>query len=264
MRSSLVIGVCAAFERARWSFWDMPAAIVASTYLSHLAHDGATPVALIPSEATIGSAERLIGTVDGLLLVGGADVDPDMYGEQPDALLEATVPLRDRSEIALVRAALAQGVPVFGVCRGLHVMNVATGGTLVQDLGELGDSRHRKAPGRLDEPTFHKVDVAANSSVAEALGTGSAMVNSHHHQAVKRIGAGGTATAISPEDGVIEAVEWTEHGFALGVQWHPEAAELDGLFRVFLDECRARASREGNQSDHQEQAREKEPENGNA
>ena len=264
MKTSLVIGVCAAYERARWSFWDMPAAIVASTYLSHLAHDGATPVAFIPSEATIDSAERLVGTVDGLLLLGGADVDPAMYGETPGELLEATVPLRDRSEIALVRAAMAQGVPVFGVCRGLHVMNVATGGTLVQDIGVLGDARHRKAPGRLDGPTFHEADVAANSFVADALGAGLTTVNSHHHQAVKRVGSGGRVTAVSPEDGVVEAVEWSERGFALGVQWHPEAADIDGLFRVFLDECRARVSREANVSNQHQQVTEKEPANGNA
>lgn len=243
MSTPLVIGVAAAYERARWSFWDMPAAIVASTYLDHLAHGNATPVAFVPSEATVSNAEQLIGMVDGLLLLGGADVDPAMYGEERAQLLEATVPIRDRSEIALVRAALAQSVPILGVCRGLHIMNVATGGSLHQDIGELGELRHRKAPGRLDAPTVHGVEIAQGSAIARALGAGDKLVNSHHHQAVKRLGRGGSVTATSPDDGVVEAVEWEGNDFAVGVQWHPEAADLGGVFRVFLEACGNRADR---------------------
>lgn len=239
-----VIGICSAFERARWSFWDMNAAIVAGSYLDHLERGGAVPLALIPSEQTIASAAGLVERIDGLLLVGGADVSPEFYGAEPEPELEATVPLRDRSEIALVRAAMAAGVPVLGICRGLHVMNVATGGTLRQDIGDLAPSRHRAAPGRLDEPTHHGISVLPGSELARATGAGPVSVNSHHHQAVDRIGAGAAATAFSDDDGIVEALEWSDGAFALGVQWHPEAMDPGGLIAHFLKVAGERAARQ--------------------
>lgn len=235
-----VIGVCAAFERARWGFWDMPAAIVAGTYLEHLEHGEAVPLALIPSEHTVSAAASLVERIDGLLLLGGVDVSPESYGADPEPGLEATMPLRDRSEIALARAAIAAGVPVLGICRGLHVLNVATGGTLRQDIGELGPARHRAAPGRLDEPTHHGISVLPDSQLACAVGAGRTVVNSHHHQAVDRIGEGAVVTAVSDEDGLVEALEWGECAFAVGVQWHPEAMALGGIIERFLDAVRLR------------------------
>ncbi|GAA3936295.1 gamma-glutamyl-gamma-aminobutyrate hydrolase family protein [Microbacterium soli] len=238
-----LIGICAAYERASWSFWDMEAALVASTYLEHLAHGEAVPLAFIPSEQTIAEADDLVGRIDGLLLLGGADVDPAHYGAEPEPELEATVPLRDRSEIALVQAAVRRQIPVLGICRGLHVMNVATGGTLHQHIGEHADSTHRKAPGHLDETTAHEVEVMAGSRLGAAIGAGVQEVNSHHHQAVDRLGDGARVTAISPGDGLAEAVEWDSPVFTLGVQWHPEAAQLGGIIHQFIEECRtARAA----------------------
>src|SRR5690606_39024393 len=145
---SPVIGICAAYERTSWSIWSMDAAIVASTYLEHLAHEGALPLALIPSDATVEHADELVSRVDGLLLLGGADVDPAQYGADRHPDLEATVPLRDRSEIALTQAAVRRGIPVLGICRGLHLMNVATGGSLHQHIGVHAERTHRRAPGR--------------------------------------------------------------------------------------------------------------------
>lgn len=237
-----VIGVCSAFERARWGFWDMQAAVVAGTYLEHLEHGEAVPLALIPSERTIASAASLIARIDGLLLLGGVDVSPESYGAAPQPGLEATMLLRDRTEIALARAAMAVGVPVLGICRGLHVLNVATGGTLQQDIGELAPSRHRAAPGRLDEPTHHGISVLPDSQLACALGAGHTVVNSHHHQAVDRIGQGAVVTAVSDEDGLVEALEWSDCAFTVGVQWHPEAMALGGIIERFLDAVRLRTA----------------------
>lgn len=234
-----VIGVCAAYERASWSFWDMDAAIVASTYLSHLAHGDAVPLALIPSEQTIAHADDLVGRLDGLLLLGGADVDPAFYGQAHEPELEATVPLRDRTEIALVQAAMRRRLPVLGICRGLHVMNVATGGSLHQHIGVRAGATHRKVPGSLDVETEHGVEIAQGSRLAQVMGDGPRTVNSHHHQAVDRIGEGGTVSAVSRDDGLVEALEWEGPAFAVGVQWHPEAAEIGGIIQHFIDECRA-------------------------
>lgn len=220
----------------------MEAAIVANTYLEHLEHSGAVPVALVPSEQTIASADALIKRVDGLLLLGGADVSPEFYGQRARPELEATVPLRDRSEIALARSALAAGVPVLGICRGLHVLNVATGGTLTQDIGELGPTRHRAAPGRLDEATHHEISVTPGSEVACSIGAGLATVNSHHHQAVDRVGDGATVTALSRDDGLVEALEWAGGAFAVGVQWHPEAREFGGVIARFVEAARSEAA----------------------
>jgi len=216
----------------------MDAAIVASTYLGHLEHGSAVPIALIPSERTILNAEEIVGRLDGLLLVGGADIDPQFYGASRDPLLEATVPLRDRSELALVTAAMKLEVPVLGICRGLHLMNVATGGTLHQDLGDESVGKHRPAPGFLDERTHHTVEVSEGSELAKVFGPGTLHVNSHHHQAVAEVGAGARVTAVSPGDGLVEAAEWGTSQFAVGVQWHPEAADLGGIIQRFVEVCR--------------------------
>lgn len=233
-----MIGICAAYDRAKWGFWEMPAAVVAETYLGHLATEGAVPLAIVPSEATASNSQQIVSQLDGLLLLGGSDVDPSTYGQEPEPELEATMPLRDRSELALVTEALRVGVPILGVCRGLQIMNVATGGTLHQDIGELGPLRHRQNPGKLDESTFHDITVGASSLLAEALGDGNHVVNSHHHQAIDRVGEGGRVVAWSPEDEIVEAVEWGQH-FALGVQWHPETAATGGVISTFVQHSRA-------------------------
>jgi len=235
----LVIGVCAAYERAAWSFWNQEAAIVSSTYLGHLALGGAVPLGLIPSEETIAHADDVVARIDGLLLIGGADVDPAFYGAERDPALEATVPLRDRSEIALAKTAMRRGVPVLGICRGLHILNVATGGSLVQHIGEDADRTHRRSPGSLGADTEHGIEVEPRSRLAAAIGAGHHDVNSHHHQAVARVGDGGTVTAVSVGDGIAEAVEWDCSAFAVGVQWHPEVAAPGGIIQHFVSECRA-------------------------
>lgn len=176
---------------------------------------------------------------DGLLVLGGGDIHPSHYGQLPTIAPGYGVDARvDEAEIALVRSAAASGLPVMGICRGLQVINVAFGGTLIQDLGP--DSIHQvhtEAPGMSD----HDVVIKPDTLLATALGAGHAAVRSGHHQAVQDLGAGMHVTAEAP-DGVIEAIEHEDH-WILAVQWHPEDpdttfGQLAALMRAFTDQCR--------------------------
>lgn len=222
-----VIGICAARERAAWSFWDQDAALVAGTYLAAVRHGGGLPVGLAPEALSAADVETLIGRVDGLLLIGGADLDPACYGQERSPRTEATYRERDEFELALVRAAFAAEVPVLGICRGLQILNVATGGNLHQHLADAGFDEHRRAPGSLGEDTHHEVEVEPGSLLARATRTERETVNSHHHQGVDAVGEGSRVVARSLPDGVVEAIEWPHLRHALGVQWHPETLELD-------------------------------------
>jgi putative glutamine amidotransferase len=225
-----VIGVCGAHEPARWSFWAQPATLVAETYLASVRRVGGLPLILPPEEVEPDDVEALLARIDGLLLVGGADVDPGRYGQEPVPQTERTVPVRDGFEIALVTAAMERDMPVLGICRGLQILNVATGGTLHQHLVLAGFAEHRPRQGDLGHATRHEVTVEPDSVVARAVGGGRQEVNSHHHQGVDVVGAGGRVSARSEPDGVPEAVEWPDRRFVVGVQWHPEVDERDRLF----------------------------------
>ncbi|EME22662.1 peptidase C26 [Rhodococcus triatomae BKS 15-14] len=229
-----VIGVCAAFEAARWGFWDQRAAIVPATYLDKIATAGAIAIGLLPDERGAGEPDALLDRVDGLMLVGGVDVSPASYGEPQSDRTEATEPLRDTFELNLARAAMLRDIPILGICRGLQIMNVATGGTLHQHLLDAGYAEHRPSPGRLDHATFHEVDVVSGTRAAAVCGAGVQVVNSHHHQGVDVLGDGAVVTARSLPDHVPEALEWPQQRFALGVQWHPEAAELSHALTDFV------------------------------
>jgi putative glutamine amidotransferase len=229
-----VVGVCAAWDVAGWGFWRQPAAIVAGTYLDAVTAVGGLPIALLPTELAPGDAAALIKRVDGLLLVGGSDLDPSSFGECRSTRTEATSPLRDRFELELVREAFRVDLPTLGICRGLQIMNVASGGTLHHHLVDEGYLEHRPLPGRLDEPTFHEVEVLGGTLLGGRGATVSRAVNSHHHQGVAEVGSFGQVSARSIPDGAIEAVEWSLQRFALGVQWHPEALELDPTLAGFV------------------------------
>jgi putative glutamine amidotransferase len=143
--------------------------------------------------------------------------------------------VRDRFELALVREALEGDIPVLGICRGLQILNAAAGGTLHQHLTDEGFAEHRPAPGRLDDPTQHEVEVEPESIVARGARSLRQTVNSHHHQGIARLGDGGRVTARSIPDGVVEAVEWPSQRYAVGVQWHPEAMELSTTIAGFVE-----------------------------
>ena len=180
--------------------------------------------------------------LDGVLIPGGVDMDPATYGEALHPKTGRLDPARDAVELQLARWAIADGKPLLGLCRGEQVINVAMGGTLYQDVGDQVDGAmmHEYYPtkGYARTHLAHQVDVAAGTRLRDLLEHPTVPVNSMHHQAVKRLGAGLVASAVAP-DGVIEAVEGTGDGFVVGVQWHPEVFEADDpstrhLFREFV------------------------------
>ncbi|CAN5461629.1 gamma-glutamyl-gamma-aminobutyrate hydrolase family protein [soil metagenome] len=199
-------------------------------YVEGVFDAGGAPIVLPP----IGGArnvESLVGAMDGLLLSGGSDLDPKYYGEAGIPEMGATIPERDEFEMALVGAALRRGIPIFGICRGLQVLNVALGGTLYQDISaQLGDDALSHRQTALKFQPAHEVEVRSGSWVGEAMGETGVKVNSYHHQAVKELAPGLVVSASSP-DGVIEAVESRDFSdqWLFGVQWHAEAMRTVGV-----------------------------------
>ncbi len=187
------------------------------------------------------SGSDALAGIDGVLLTGGPDVDPAQYGEARDPNVQSLAsPARDRFELELAREAVERDAAVLAICRGMQVLNVALGGSLVQDI----PSRYARAlPHQVSEPKnaiAHSVSIAPGSKVAAALGTTEARVNSRHHQAVKEPGAGLVVTATAP-DGIVEAVEKPGARFCVGVEWHPENFVETGEF-LPLFEALVRAS----------------------
>jgi putative glutamine amidotransferase len=190
---------------------------------------------------------EVVEQIDGLLLTGGGDVDPELYGEPRHESVEDAEPGRDRFEIDLTRRALAADLPILAICRGAQVLNVATGGTLVQDIPTAIDTTLAHTVEQPDA-IAHGVDVVSGSRLEQALrrppGAGLCRVNSRHHQSVGRLGEGLVPSARA-EDGVVEAVERRDASFCLGVQWHPEnfwrTGEFTGLFDSFIEAARGRA-----------------------
>jgi putative glutamine amidotransferase len=210
-------------------------------YRQSILHVGGEPRTLDSSMAV----EAALAGVGGLMLTGGGDVDPSRYGEAPHATFEAAVPGRDEFESALIAAARTRNLPIFAICRGVQILNVACGGTLVQDIpsqiaGALAHSL--TVPQHEPYALAHEVWVDKDSLLArlmrERLVDEALEVNSRHHQAVKSVAAGFVATATAP-DGVIEAIEDPTARFCLGVQWHPEnffrTGEFRALFEGFLE-----------------------------
>jgi putative glutamine amidotransferase len=241
MTGAPVLGVCAPLERARWAVWDMPAAVVAANYLEAAWAEGARTFVIPPDPALVDDPGSVLARLDGLLLLGGADVAADRYGQLPHPDSEAPQHVRDAVEIALVQAALTMDLPILGICRGLQVINVALGGTLRQHLpGELDTDMHRREIGRF-AGNEHNVRLAPGSLAAAATGAEEHQVVSHHHQAVGTLADGLVASGIS-EDGVLEALEGPD-GYLLGVQWHPEADPASTVIKSLVDAARSRRSR---------------------
>ena len=189
-------------------------------------------------------AAALLERLDGLVLSGGIDVDPALYGREPHPKLGRVDRRRDEFELALTREALVRDLPLLAICRGHQVLNVATGGSLVQDIpSELKGAETHDAPGRRTRRS-HTVDVTPGSKLGEILGEGTLTVNSFHHQAIDELGRGLVVSARSPKDGVIEGVERPGSAFVIGVQWHPESfwneeRSFQGLFDAHVLACRA-------------------------
>lgn len=226
-----LVGVAACLEQARWSFWDQQAHLVSDSYVSALVDAGAVPVLLPVTER---SPVEAVEQLDALVLIGGADIDPEAYGEERSPDTEATFPLRDRFELQITELALARGIPFLGICRGMQLLNVARGGTLRQHyVDATGETTHRRAKGTF-VGTEGTMLLDPESLVARAFGTTEHVGHCHHHQIVERLGEGLTITARAGLDGAPEAIEDADGRWILGVQWHPEASEERVLFRSLV------------------------------
>jgi putative glutamine amidotransferase len=230
-----IIGICAALERARWGVWDQPAVLLPVNYIVALQRAGAVALMLPPDPALAAEPDLLLDHVDGLLLAGGADVDPSFYGAPRAPEVTHTVVQRDEFEIALARRAVERDIPFLGICRGMQVFNVAQGGTLIQHLAD-GDE-HLRNPGTF-EGAEHPVHLQAGSQAALAAGEEHHETLSHHHQAVGRLGDELVVTGWADADELPEAIEIPEKRFALGVQWHPEADQTSRIIATLVEEAR--------------------------
>jgi len=225
-----VIGITTYLTPARWGHWDEEAALIPSAYVDAVERSGGRALLVPPSDNGV---EETLDAVHGVVFSGGADLDPELYDQEPHATTAGVQPERDRAELALLQAALARDMPVLAVCRGSQILNVARGGDLVQHLPEVvGDDKHIQTPGTFAD---HDVSLEGGTRLAALLGE-HAPVKSHHHQGFGRVGEGLRVSAHA-EDGTIEAVEAPEQRFALGVLWHPEAGEDLRLFEELVREA---------------------------
>ena len=216
-----MIGLCAAVERARWSVWDDEAVLLPRSYVHAIQRAGGLALLLPPDEVV--DASEWLSLLDGLILAGGAD-----YGDVPD---------RDAFEIALGLAALDADLPLLGVCRGMQLMNIGRGGTLLEHLPDvLGHEDHRAVPGAFGD---HDVRLRDGSLAAQAAGSVVHATKSHHHQGVDRIGEGFEVTGWATVDELPEALEDPSRRFALGVQWHPEADPAAREIAALVEAARA-------------------------
>lgn len=223
-----VVGICINAVHAKWAVWEQPAYLIVQAFVDRVAAAGCTPLLLPPMPGIEHSVARL----DGLVLAGGGDLDPALYSATPHPKTGRISSRRDAAELAALDAALGAGLPILGICRGLHVLNVFLGGTLHQHIPDItGHHGHLPGPALFGSQPLR---VEPASHLAKILDCDSAPVPCHHHQAVDRLGAGLVVSARS-DDGTIEAVELPSHPFAVGVQWHAEESEDDRVFLAFTE-----------------------------
>lgn len=213
--TSPLIGISCYLEQTRYGVWDTPAAVLPRGYLDGVVAAGGMPV-LLPPVGRWGAAQ--LSRLDGLLLAGGPDIDPARYHQPAHPRGGRPRPERDAAELEMLDAALLNGLPVLGVCRGMQVLNIALGGTLRQHLPDVvGNADHLPVPG-----TFGRVEVKIDpdSGLAGVLGD-EVTVSCHHHQSVDRLGRDLRPVGWAA-DGTLEAVELPGAKFVVGVEWHPE------------------------------------------
>ncbi|WP_172825664.1 gamma-glutamyl-gamma-aminobutyrate hydrolase family protein [Microbacterium pygmaeum] len=218
------MGLTTYLEQAKQGVWDVRAAFLPQQYFDAVTASGGIAVLLPPQPASSDAASAVLDGLDGLILTGGLDVQPELYGAPRHPLTDPARPDRDAWELALFRGAEERRMPVLAICRGLQLVNVARGGTLHQHLPEvLGTERYRVGGGVFAENT---VAVQPGTSLSAMLGDGDFGVHSYHHQGVDQLGDGLVATART-DDGLVQAFESTGDGYVVGVQWHPEENSAD-------------------------------------
>ena len=228
-----VIGITSYVEQARWGVWDVPAAVLPFRYVERVEAAGGRAVVLPPTAAR--GDDAVLDRLDGVVLAGGSDLDPQLYGQEPHQETTGLRPERDAAELPLLREALDRDLPVLGICRGMQLMSVLAGGSLVQHLPEVvGHDRHRPAPGVYG---LHDVRLAPGSRAHAILGD-TVTVPSYHHQGLAS--AGSLTVTGWADDDTPEVVEDPERRFALGVLWHPEAGDDPRLFQALVAAARDR------------------------
>lgn len=236
-----IVGLTTYLARAQMGVWDVRAAFLPEVYFNGVTAAGGVAVLLPPQPVDPEIAERVLDSLDGLLITGGTDVDPGAYGQQPHPSSDKPGAERDAWEFALLRGALARRLPVLGICRGAQVLNVALGGTLHQHLPDvIGHSGHRAGNAVF---TTLGVRTVPGTRLAALVGE-SVDARCYHHQAVAELGAGLVVSGWDA-DGVVEALELPGDDFVLAVQWHPEESLDDlRLFSAIVEAARAYAEKE--------------------
>jgi putative glutamine amidotransferase len=228
-----IVGITMYRQNATWGPWDgVPATLLPATYAAAVSAGGASPV-LLPPYGIADDFPGIVSRLDGLVLAGGSDVNPSRYGRDPEPMTAGWVDERDVSELALLDAAADLELPTLGICRGMQLMAVHAGGTLIQHVPDVvGNDDHSPGPGRYQD---NPVSVVAGTRLAEILGR-SATAHCHHHQAVEaHPGFGAAAFSV---DGLVEAIDHTDRPFWLGVQWHPETGTVPRLFQALAAAAR--------------------------
>lgn len=232
--SKPIIGLTTYRQRSQTGVWDVDAAFLPSEYFDAVNRAGGIAVLIPPQVVGSEDAERILSGLDGLIVSGGRDVNPELYGQTPAEHTDKPDTKRDALEIALYEVAIAKQIPFLGICRGQQVLNVRSGGTLLQHLPDVvGSTKYQLGNA---EFTIADIDVTPNTLLSRALGGDKTVSGAlYHHQGIDQVGKGLTVVAKS-EDGIIEAIELDGHPFGLAVQWHPEHTPEDNrLFEALIE-----------------------------
>jgi putative glutamine amidotransferase len=239
-----IIGICAGLTEASWGVWEQRAVLLPDAYITAVQRFGGIALMIPPDAELEDEPDRVLDLIDALILAGGSDIDPSAYGAERHEETKGMVPERDSFELELAQRAWERDMPVLGICRGMQLINVVRGGTLIQHLpDEVGHGDHRRVPGSFDG-SDHDVHLTPGSLAARAAGETVHVTKSHHHQGIEELGDGLEITGVSALDDLPEAFEAPDRKFVLGVQWHPEADEYSTVIDALVQEaCEYREAR---------------------